>query len=246
MKINELRASQVGVFLLAVLVLEIGLEIAMGGVPAVLAKRADDAPIAVSLPPRATEAEKSHSRPALDHLDTAIQALQSDDFDAAVTAYNQILVHQDKFNGFDIAIAYKMRGMAHVASGQYDAALTDLKLAIAHPYLSFRDVSELQLVMARVTFLQGRSDEALGLLSQWFDRAISPSADALFFAAQVYLEAGLASDAERFVELGMAEMDADAAEESFYAIAVAVYIKQKKFDEALPLLRTMESRWPQG
>jgi|GEM_PF-5984526 len=245
MKISGLRASQFGVFVLAVATLEVGLDVATGGVPPVMAKKADDAQFSAPLliP---DEAEKSHSRAALVHLDTAIQALQSDDFDTALAAYNQILAHQDKFNAFDIAIAYKMRGMANVASGQYEAALADLKLAIAHPYLTTPDVSELQLVVARVTFLQGHIDEAVGLLSAWLDRAVSPSAEALFFAAQVYLEAGLSPDAERFVEQGLRQMDSEVAEESFYAIAVAVFIQQKKFDEALPLLRTMESLWPQG
>ena len=246
MKIKGLRASRVGAFFLAVLVLETGLGIVSGGGSVVLARKADDRPYSDQRPDPATPIEQSHSRAALSHLDTAIKALQSDDFNTALASYDQILADQEAFNPFDVAIAYKMRGMANVAAQEYEAALADLKLAIAHPALAPKDASDLQLVAARLTFRQGRVEEAVGLIDAWFDEAETPTAEALFFAAQAHLDAGLLSKAERFVEQGLAKMESGAAQESFYAIAVAVYIQQKKFDDALPLLRTMESLWPQS
>ena len=245
MKTRRQNATGTLPVLFAIFVMVLGFDLSSGGVSVVLANKIDQE----QAPEPAEEAEEnvlSHSGQALDLLDAAIKALQSDDFDRALTAYDQIVNAPEAFNSFDVAIAHKMRGMANVAMEDYKAALADLRDAIVHPSLPQEYVSELQLVAARVTFLQGRTGETISFLEDWFAEVEGPETGALFFAAQAYLEVNRLAEAERFVELGLATMEPEAAEAGFYAIAVAVYLRQKKFDEALPLLRTMELRWPTG
>lgn len=193
---------------------------------------------------RPTKRVETHSPEGAAGLDDAQSCMESNDFACSIEALDQIIGNPSDYRGIDVAIAHKFRGYAYVGQDAFGAALLDFEKAIAHPSLPDWNKFELRFKVAQVALAYGDVKRSIQSLESWLSLVENPNAAAHFFAAQAYAQDDRLTEAEWHIEAGLAKMDPETAQKSWYKTASTIYLLVEKYDKAFELLSEIHRRWP--
>ncbi len=123
-----------------------------------------------------------------------------------------------------------------------EASLSYLKKALDTQALSYHQHLSTLYNMAQIHLEKGKYDKALELIKLWFSINENPAPEAYILLAYYYHAKKQLSEALKYVEKTFSLVNKP--KESWLQFAVAIYLKQKKYKKAQPLLEKLTALYP--
>lgn len=150
--------------------------------------------------------------------------------------------NQEKLNPYERAVVNQMIGYAWANEGNYEEAGNSLAKAISEEALPPGQMLNTRYNLAQIYLMQEHYDKAVTQFERWFQDTESPTSSAYYALASAYYQAGREDDAVAPAE--QAVFLSDEPKESWLQLVVALYLDRKRYQDALPLVEQLVTRFP--
>jgi tetratricopeptide (TPR) repeat protein len=163
-------------------------------------------------------------------------------YDAALKAL-QALLQDVKQQPYEKAVVLQTLGYVQVSREDYAAAIRALEQSLALQQLPDDTQQRLRYDLAQLYVAQGRTDEAVNILENWFQRADKPPAEAYVLLGQAYAQQKKYRKAipplTKAIEL------ADRPHADWYEALLAMHYELQSYRDCVPLLKDMLRLFPE-
>lgn len=186
--------------------------------------------------PTAMMGERAYRR-----FDT-IQALYTENkYQEALSAVQAYL--QMDLSNFERAMGEQMYGYVLITLDRLDEAVPRFEKAIELDALSNNAHFNMMRSLAQLYASREEWQKSIDMMSQYLRYQPEPTAEDSIMMAQNYAQMGRYRDAMPWVNQAI-EKGGSKAQESWYQLKLAIHFELKDYRGALPVLKTLVSRWP--
>ena len=173
-------------------------------------------------------------------LSKALELLQAEKFDEAAAELAQLRVKG--MSPFERAQVYRVQAFVVYGKGNTPGARDLLEKALAENTLTPEDQASVHFQIAQLYLSEQRWPDVVKHLNEWFKTTESPNSSAYYLLAVAYyqmenVDAAL-EPAQKAVELS------DEPSEAWMQLLLAIRLTRKEYEEAVPILETLITRYP--
>jgi tetratricopeptide (TPR) repeat protein len=170
----------------------------------------------------------------------AQEALQAGDFVVAREVLDGF--NMGRLNPYEAALVWRMRAYADASEEKYEDAVESYEQCLAQDALPKAAQQGTRFDVAQIYMMLERWDDAIRMFEVWFEATESPSPLAYYMMAAAYYQAGKEEEAiepaRQAVELS------DEPREPWLQLLLALYLDRKRYQESLPLVQQLVTRYP--
>lgn len=154
----------------------------------------------------------------------------------------QELARSVKDKPYALALTERMIAFVYIEQKQYRQGLSYLRRAVDLNALPVQAQHNAIMSLAQLYALTEQYQKTVDLLEDWFKKEKKPPASAYVLAANSHYQLKQLPEARKFIKLAIRK--GDKPEEQWYSLLLGIDYSMKKYDEAVDVLRTMISYWP--
>jgi tetratricopeptide (TPR) repeat protein len=175
------------------------------------------------------------------------EALQKENYEAALQQLTELLGREDKLKPYDKAKALELLTAVHMSREAYGPAAKAAKRALALNALEEDSVTLLHQRLFYLYFFLEDYPRSIKHIEAWFSREPQPDIQSYFTAAQVY---AVSDHMDKALDMALQGMEAlrnnpeRAPRENWYQLLISIYLHHKQYPEAAGALEEAVSLWP--
>jgi tetratricopeptide (TPR) repeat protein len=171
----------------------------------------------------------------------------------------ETLLSRKGLSSYEMAMGYQMKGFIAYNEGDMSAALNEYRKILQFTDIPYGTTDAIRYTVAQLLSMEGRYDESLRELNEWFSYQPSPTPMNYFFKAQVHYQYGADLDkanpqaADAQFRLGIQEVENTMAVarqtgmeilENWYQIQSALYYQLEDYEAVRDILEIVIVKWP--
>jgi tetratricopeptide (TPR) repeat protein len=173
-------------------------------------------------------------------LSKALELLQAEKFDEAAAELAQLRVKS--LNPFERAQVYRVQAFVVYGKGNTPGALDLLSKALAENALTPEDQSNVRFQIAQLYLSEQKWPEVVKNLNEWFKTAENPNSSAYYLLAVAYYQM---EDVDKALEPAQKAVElSDEPSEAWMQLLLAIRLTRKEYEEAIPVLEKLITRYP--
>lgn len=150
--------------------------------------------------------------------------------------------NQEKLNPYERAVVNQMIGYSWANEGNYEEAGKSLAKAIEENALPPGQMLNTRYNLAQIYLMLEQYDRAVKEFELWFEATDNPTPTAYYALASAYYQADREDDAVEPAE--QAVHLSEEPKESWIQLLVALYLDRKRYQDSLPLIEELVTRFP--
>jgi len=174
----------------------------------------------------------------------------------------ETLLSRKGLSNYEMAMGFQMRGFVAYLKDDYNTAIREYMKILQTPDIPYATADSIRYTVAQLLSMQGRFQESLKELDEWFLYQPNPTPMQFFFKSQVHYQYGLELDknastkaqAVQQFKIGIVEVEqaicmakADPTIdvlENWYQIESALYFQIEDYEKVRDVLEIMIVKWP--
>jgi tetratricopeptide (TPR) repeat protein len=168
------------------------------------------------------------------------EAMQAEDFETAHKILNSF--DAEDMKDYPAALVYQTRGYIAGNQENFAEAAKQFELCLGKEALPPGSQLSVRFNLAQIYLMLEQWERSINNFQIWFKQSESPNALAYYMLAIAYYQSG---DAKKALEPAKTAVDmTDAPKEGWLQLLLALYMEQKQYKKAVPLLEDLVSRFP--
>jgi tetratricopeptide (TPR) repeat protein len=170
----------------------------------------------------------------------AYEALQEEDYDTARKIMNSF--DAEDMKDYPAALVYQTRGHLFGIEEKYAEAAEQFELCLAKESLPPGSQLSIRFNLAQIYLMLEQFDRSIKNFKIWFEQSENPNPSAYYMLAMAYYQSGAPQKA---VEPARTAIDmTDSPKQGWLQLLLALYMEQKQYKKAVPLLEDLVTRFP--
>jgi len=170
----------------------------------------------------------------------ALELLSDEQYDEALKVLGRLRMRS--MNPLERAKTHQLTAYVYNGKGDFEKTAERLSMALAEDVFTRQRRTSILYELIQVQSALARWDDVVANLERWFDLVEDPNPDAYYMLAVAYYEL---DDLDAALEPARTAVEmADEPRQSWLQLLLALRLTRQEYEESIPLLETLASRFP--